>query len=108
MLAAQQGDRVGAAVPFYGVGPGRPRVVRRHHRRRPGPLRRAATTSTPSSRPARRSSRSAAESGADVDFHYYDAGHAFHNDTNKLGTYDAESARLAWERTVGFLKEKLA
>jgi carboxymethylenebutenolidase len=27
------------------------------------------------------------ESGAEVEFHFYDAGHAFHNDTNKLGTY---------------------
>ncbi|MCW2566320.1 MAG: putative carboxymethylenebutenolidase, partial [Mycobacterium sp.] len=48
------------------------------------------------------------ESGAEVEFFYYPAGHAFHNDTNALGTYDAESAKLAWQRTVDFLRAKLA
>ncbi len=48
------------------------------------------------------------ESGASVTFHYYDAGHAFHNDTNKLGTYSPEDAETAWSRTVAFLREQLA
>ena len=32
------------------------------------------------------------EAGVDVEFFYYPAGHAFHNDKDRLGTYDAESA----------------
>jgi len=48
------------------------------------------------------------ESGADVTFHTYPAGHAFHNDTNKLGTYDPEQAQLAWSRTVEFLRARLS
>jgi carboxymethylenebutenolidase len=44
------------------------------------------------------------ESGAEVQFFYYPAGHAFHNDKDRLGTYDEESAKLAWSRTVDFLR----
>lgn len=49
------------------------------------------------------------EAGVRVSFQFYEnAGHAFFNDTNRLGTYDAEAAQLAWERTVSFLREALA
>jgi carboxymethylenebutenolidase len=44
------------------------------------------------------------ESGAAVEFFYYDAGHAFHNDEDLIGTYDPDAARTAWERAVAFLK----
>lgn len=39
-------------------------------------------------------------------FIYPGTGHAFNNDTNP-GRYNAEAAKLAWERTVKFFKEKL-
>ena len=46
--------------------------------------------------------------GVDVTFDKYTgAGHAFFNDTNRLGTYDARAARLSWERTVSFLRAAL-
>jgi carboxymethylenebutenolidase len=49
------------------------------------------------------------DAGVDVDFEYYNgAGHAFFNDTNRLGTYDAEQAELSWGRTLDFLHEALA
>jgi carboxymethylenebutenolidase len=38
-------------------------------------------------------------------FHLYAAGHAFN--CEERGTYDAPSAALARERTLGFLAEKL-
>ncbi len=48
------------------------------------------------------------DAGADVTFHYYEgAGHAFFNDTNRLGTYDAQAAQLSWERTIAFLRTAL-
>lgn len=48
------------------------------------------------------------EAGVDVHFEYYEgAGHAFFNDTNRLGTYDAQATQLSWTRTLAFLKEKL-
>jgi carboxymethylenebutenolidase len=47
--------------------------------------------------------------GVDVTFDKYTgAGHAFFNDTNRLGTYDASAAQRSWERTVGFLRSALA
>jgi carboxymethylenebutenolidase len=46
--------------------------------------------------------------GADVESHVYEgAGHAFFNDTNRLGTYDRDAAGLSWERTVEFLRGAL-
>jgi carboxymethylenebutenolidase len=47
--------------------------------------------------------------GVDTTFHSYEgAGHAFVNDTNRLGTHDPELAQLAWGRTVEFLRSALA
>jgi carboxymethylenebutenolidase len=47
--------------------------------------------------------------GVDVIFDKYTgAGHAFFNDTNRLGTYDAQAAERSWERTVTFLRGALA
>ncbi len=49
------------------------------------------------------------DAGVDVEFHFYEgAGHAFFNDTNRLGTYDAGLAQTSWERTVEFLRSALA
>jgi carboxymethylenebutenolidase len=49
------------------------------------------------------------DAGADVTFEMYEgAGHAFFNDTNRLGTYNPELAQTSWERTVGFLRSALA
>ncbi|HSZ14102.1 MAG TPA: dienelactone hydrolase family protein [Solirubrobacteraceae bacterium] len=49
------------------------------------------------------------DAGVETTFHYYDgAGHAFFNDTNRLGTYNAELADTSWERTVSFLRSALA
>lgn len=49
------------------------------------------------------------DAGVDVTFHFYEnAGHAFFNDTNRLGTYDEDLARTSWERTVSFLRSALA
>jgi len=39
-------------------------------------------------------------------FSYPGTGHGFNNDTN-TGRYNEAAAKLAWERTVGFFKEKL-
>jgi carboxymethylenebutenolidase len=48
------------------------------------------------------------EAGVKAEFVFYEgAGHAFFNDTNRLGTYDPDAAEQAWERTVEFLRENL-
>ena len=47
--------------------------------------------------------------GVDVIFDKYTgAGHAFFNDTNRLGTYEQDAAQRSWERTVTFLRDTLA
>jgi carboxymethylenebutenolidase len=38
---------------------------------------------------------------------HYPAGHAFLNDENLLGTYEAEQAKIAWDRTIAFLRTHL-
>jgi carboxymethylenebutenolidase len=49
------------------------------------------------------------DAGVETTFHHYQgAGHAFFNDTNRLGTYDHDLAEQSWERTVGFLRSALA
>ncbi|HST50072.1 dienelactone hydrolase family protein [Jatrophihabitans sp.] len=106
MLAAQQGDKIGAAVPFYGVGPGVPSqysgltaAVQGHYAE--------DDQMFPAASARALEEQIREEAGADVEFFYYPAGHAFHNDENLLGTYDPDNAKLAWQRTVQFLKERL-
>jgi carboxymethylenebutenolidase len=48
------------------------------------------------------------DAGVETTFHYYEgAGHAFANDHNRLGTYDAELTETAWQRTLSFLRAAL-
>ena len=103
-LAADQGERIGAAVPFYGVGQGVPEschgvraAVQGHYGRRDRayPLAMAQALE----QQLRRES-----SAPVVEFHYYDAPHAFHNDENRRN-YRPDDARLAWARAVAFLRE---
>jgi carboxymethylenebutenolidase len=106
VLAAQQGDKIGAAVPFYGVlGEEYPSFSKltapllghfgeQDDYANPDAVRALAT-------------RIEAESGVKPEFHLYPAGHAFFNDENHLGTYDAEQAQIAWNRTLAFLRTHL-
>jgi carboxymethylenebutenolidase len=107
MLAAQQGDKVGAAVPFYGVGPAVPEqfagltaAVQGHYGEQ--------DQMYPVDAAREQEEQIRRESGAEVEFFYYPAGHAFHNDHDHLGTYDPENAKLAWQRAVDFLRAKLS
>jgi carboxymethylenebutenolidase len=48
------------------------------------------------------------DAGVAVDLEFYEgAGHAFSGDHNRIGTYNAEHADLAWRRTVDFLRNNL-
>ena len=105
-LAAQQGDKIGAAVPFYGVGEAVPdqyagvsAAVQGHYGEQ--------DEMYPVDQAHQQEKQIRDESGADVTFYYYPAGHAFHNDENHLGTYDEENAKLAWQRAVDFLHAQL-
>ena len=106
LLAAQLGDKIGAAVPFYGVGQGVPNQYRTitapvqgHYGEQ--------DAFYPVEQARRQEQQIRDESENDVVFFYYPAGHAFHNDKDKLGTYDAANAKLAWGRAVEFLHAHL-
>jgi carboxymethylenebutenolidase len=48
------------------------------------------------------------DAGNEVTFEFYEgAGHAFFNDTDRLGTYHEEHAKSAWTKTVDFFKRHL-
>jgi carboxymethylenebutenolidase len=47
------------------------------------------------------------KAGKKVELHFYDANHAFVNDT-RPEVYNAECAKTAWDRAVAFLKTNLA
>jgi carboxymethylenebutenolidase len=48
------------------------------------------------------------EAGVEAEFVFYEgAGHAFFNDTDRLGTYDADAAKRSWQRSVEFLRDNL-
>jgi carboxymethylenebutenolidase len=106
LLAVQEGDRIGAAVPYYGA-----------------PLQDEPDWSDLSApvlghfaekddffpADAIKTLESKLRSlGKDVTFDVYPGtGHAFGNEEDALGTHDAEATELAWTRTLRFLDEKL-
>ena len=105
--AAQQGEKVSAAVPFYGVGQALPETytgvkaaVQGHYANQ--------DQMYPPEKAQQLQEQISTESDAEVEFFFYEAGHAFHNDENLMGTYDPELATLAWGRAVDFLRKKVA
>ncbi|MGH3755547.1 MAG: dienelactone hydrolase family protein [Pseudonocardiaceae bacterium] len=107
VLAAQQGDKIGAAVPFYGMlGEEYPSFENLS-----APLlghfgEQDEWLSTDQVREF--AATIERQTGQRPDFRFYPAGHAFFNDENLIGTYDPEQAAKAWDATVGFLREQLA
>ncbi|MEW1957603.1 dienelactone hydrolase family protein [Kineococcus sp. NPDC059986] len=103
-LAARQGERVGAAVPWYGL-PGEETdfsglraAVLGHYGEE--------DTSVPLEAVRATAQRIGEQAGVEVTLHEYPAPHAFYNDERP--NYRRESAELAWERTTSFLRERLA
>jgi len=105
VLAAQQGDRIAAAVPFYGIPP-----VEQDYRNLTAAvlgIYGEKDASIPAEAVANVRRAIAEQSGREPEFVTYPAGHAFLNDENLIGTYDAEQAAAAWARAVAFLHEHL-
>ena len=105
-LAVQRRDAVRACVPFYGVIPWEGATpdwspleasVQGHFALQDGFF-------TPEK--VRELEATLRDLGKDVEFHFYDADHAFFNDT-RPEVYDEEAARTAWVRTLAFLHAKL-
>ena len=107
VLAAQQGDKIGAVAPYYGapLGDGAPdwsgltAPVRGHFGG-------ADDFFPPDAVKALEAELKAA--GKDVEFVIHPGtGHAYMNDANVFGTYDADLAAQSWAETVKFLHEQL-
>jgi carboxymethylenebutenolidase len=108
IVAAQQGDKVGAAAPFYGapLGESAPdwsnltAAVHGHYAENddffsPGPIKALEDELR--------------GMGKDVVFEMHPGtGHAFANEENALGTHDPAAADKAWTTTVAFLRDRLA
>jgi carboxymethylenebutenolidase len=106
VLAAQQGEKIGAAVPFYGaLGEDYPSFANLS-----APMLGhfgEQDTMVPPDAVTALADRIEAESGRRPDFRFYPAGHAFVNEENHLGTYDPEQATIAWNETLNFLRSTL-
>jgi carboxymethylenebutenolidase len=105
-LAAAAGEKIAAAVPFYGVFAGddpdfagMKAAVLGHFGEK--------DSYAPPERAQELARQIRSQSGVPVSIQLYPAGHAFFNDENLLGTYDQEQAQLAWRRTLTFLSEQL-
>jgi carboxymethylenebutenolidase len=104
-LAVQEGGKVAAAVAFYPVGympddySGLEALVLIHI-----PDSDAINPPTLAQDLIEKISEG---SGVNPEIDHYPAGHAFLNEEDLLGTYDAEQARIAWDRTLTFLHAHL-
>ncbi|MGZ6995619.1 MAG: dienelactone hydrolase family protein [Acidimicrobiia bacterium] len=107
VVAAQQGDKVGAAVPFYGapLGDSAPdwagltAPVLGHYAGDDGFFPSDACMAL---------GEELNDAGKDATFVLYPGmGHAFANEEDPLGNYDRDVAAQAWARTIDFLHSKL-
>lgn len=106
VLAAQRGDKIKAAVPFYGFPQGDAApdwsgltASVRGHMADPDDF-----------FPPEAAKALEAElkgMGKDVEITVHQAGHAFMNEENALGTYDEELANQLWPATITFFRDKL-
>ena len=98
-------EQISAGVDFYGIHPNaqiNPEKLRvpilAHFAKR--------DDNVPEER-ARALVESIESAGGSIEAHFYDADHAFFNDT-RPEVYDPEAAMLAWNRTLEFLRRNLA
>jgi carboxymethylenebutenolidase len=107
LVAAQQGDKIGAAAPYYGapLGEGAPdwsgltAVVRGHF---------AANDDFFPPDAIAALEAELQKLGKDVQFEVHpDSGHAFMNDANVFGTYDSGLESRCWKSTADFLHQQL-
>ncbi|GAA1431432.1 dienelactone hydrolase family protein [Microlunatus lacustris] len=105
LLATERPDSIGAVVPYYGVGhlPGSYAAINAPVQGHYG----EADEMYPVDQARAQEQQIRDEAGVEVEYFYYPAGHAFANDDDHMGTYDADSAALAWQRTLEFLHRQL-
>lgn len=106
LVSAQRGDKVTAAMPFYGFPApdsepdwsGLTAVVRGHM---------ASPDDFFTPEAAKALEAKLQGMGKDVQFTIHEAGHAFMNETNAIGTHDAELAARVWPQVYEFFHAQL-
>ncbi len=107
VLATQQGARIGACVPFYGIIPWPDAQPDWAALTAPVLAHIAANDELFSPAAARELEARLKDLGKSVELHIYDnTDHAFFND-DRPEVYKREAAQLAWERTLDFLRGHL-
>jgi carboxymethylenebutenolidase len=107
LVAAQEGDRVGAVVAYYGYPSG---DTEPDWSKLTAPALAHIAENDDFFGPGGAEELEKKLKGLDKDItmHLYPGtGHAFGNEENALGTYDADAERQAWVRTLEFLREHL-
>ena len=104
-LAAQQGDKVGAAIPYYGVLQSKPDFsaitapVLGHY---------AETDDFAPAPEALDMGVAIREAGGKAAIHIYGGtSHAFFNDEDPFGSYNSDAAAVSWSRTLAFLADNI-
>jgi len=107
LVAAQQGPLISAVVPFYGAPLG-DNAPDWSNLRAPV-LGHLAENDDFFPLPAMRDLETTLHSlGKNATFHVYPGtGHAFANEENPIGTYNPDAGKIAWERSVDFLRAQL-
>jgi carboxymethylenebutenolidase len=102
---AEYPDRIAAAVNYYGIHPN----VRVDPAKLKVPLLAhfAKRDNSVKEADARALVHRIEAAGGSVEAHYYDADHAFFNDSRPT-VYDKQSAKTSWDRTLAFLRAHVA
>ncbi len=104
-LAVQAGGKIAAAVAFYPVGympddyAGLQAPVLIHIA--------DGDAINPPTLADELNEKISAGTGRKPEIDHYPAGHAFLNEEDLLGTFDAEQAKIAWDRTLAFLSSHM-
>jgi carboxymethylenebutenolidase len=107
VLAAQQGDKVGAVVSYYGY-PSGDSEPDWSNLTAPALMHVAENDDFFGPSGAEELEKKLKDMGKDVTMHLYPgAGHAFANEENALGTHHPDYTRQAWVRTLEFLRKHL-
>jgi carboxymethylenebutenolidase len=105
-LAVQEGAKIAAAVAFYPVG-----YMPDDYAGLQAPVLIHISDNdeiNPPTLAEEITEKISAGTGTKPEITHYPAGHAFLNEEDLLGTYDEEQAKVAWDRTLAFLRGHLA